>query len=217
MIQKFYAYKNIIKYDSAIRDRIDIIKLILNIFTIPFLHKEEMVLGVCIVFQNDENTNRVFIYENESKQVQSFHVPFILKDDEIRLENSLFPDSISCEDISLLKTFFNSYTEFESCFDNFMEDFLEIFEANDELKYKENNYWNLILYLLSFEPGYFRYDNDIVGFKEDFPKLHPIQHLDLYYNNRGTFKIGLHKEYNTDNLIDLTDRNTDCKFLDEDN
>lgn len=30
MIQKFYAYKDIIKYDSAIRDRIDIIKLILN-------------------------------------------------------------------------------------------------------------------------------------------------------------------------------------------
>lgn len=216
MIQKFYAYKDIIKYDSAIRDRIDIIKLILNIFTIPFLHEEKIELGVCIVFQNDENTNRVFIYENENKQVQSFHVPFILKDDQIKLENSIFPYSISSEDISLLKTFFNSYKEFESCFDKFMEDFLEIFEANDELKHKENSYWNLILYLLSFEPGYFRYDNDITGFDENFPKIHPIQHLDLYYNNRGTFKIGLHKEYNTENLINLTDHNTECKFLEND-
>lgn len=217
MIQVFYAYKNIIKYDSAIRDRIDIIRLLLNIFTIPFLHKEKIESGVCIVFQNDENTNRIFIYENESKQIQSFHVPFILKDNEIKLEKSFFPGSISSEDISLLKTFFNSYTEFESSFDKFMGNFWEIFEATEELKLKENNYWNLILYLLSFEPGYFRYDNDIEGFKKEFPKRHPIQHLDFYYNNRGTFKIGLYKEYKTENLIDLTAQNTDCKFLDENN
>lgn len=216
MIQVFYAYKNIIKYDSAIRDRIDIIRLLLNIFTIPFLHKEKIESGVCIVFLNDENTNRIFIYENESKQIQSFHVPFILKDNEIKLEKSFFPGSISSEDISLLKTFFNSYTEFESSFDKFMGNFWEIFEATEELKLKENNYWNLILYLLSFEPGYFRYDNDSTGFNENFPKIHPIQHLDLYYNNRGTFKIGLHKEYNTENLIDLTDHNTECKFLEND-
>ena len=58
--------------------------------------------------------------------------------------------------------------------------------------------------------------NDIVGFKKEFPKRHPIQHLDFYYNNRGTFKIGLYKEYKTENLIDLTAQNTDCKFLEND-
>ena len=50
----------------------------------------------------------------------------------------------------------------------------------------------------------------------NFPKIHPIQHLDLYYNNRGTLKIGLHKEYNTENLINLTNHNTECKFLEND-
>ena len=63
------------------------------------LDEEKIELGVCIVFQNDENTNRVFIYENESKQVQSFHVPFILKDDEIeeqRLEAFFKGDIIEC-------------------------------------------------------------------------------------------------------------------------
>lgn len=65
----------------------------------------------------------------------------------------------------------------------------------------ENMYWNTIYDLLSFEPGYIRYDID---FSERIdPEYHPAHHLDINYNNASTIKIGLPKEINFDEFIKI--------------
>lgn len=52
----------------------------------------------------------------------------------------------------------------------------------------EAEIWSVIQKLLTFEPGYLRYDYDLENFKD---KVHPLHHLDVNYSEIGTFKLGL--------------------------
>ncbi|WP_144034144.1 hypothetical protein [Sporomusa silvacetica] len=55
-----------------------------------------------------------------------------------------------------------------------------------------------------------QYDYDVE--RED-GKKHPLNHLNIYYTGKNTFKVGLPQEINNGQIIDLLNLNTECKFL----
>jgi hypothetical protein len=70
--------------------------------------------------------------------------------------------------------------------------------------------WGLFRELLLFEDGYVRYDHDE---ERADGRRHPLHHLDVFYSNGSTFKLGLHSGIDCSDLEDLLDVGTDCRFI----
>lgn len=93
-------------------------------------------------------------------------------------------------------------------------DFVDpIFEFESE----QEDFWVFLRELILFEDGYIRYDKDIKGNLQakvnGNEHRHPVNHYDLYYSNKASFKIGLENEIVMKDFIDLLDIKTDCKYL----
>lgn len=209
----FYARKKLINF-KAIREKIDIINLILNIYTISNLKETQSLEEITINIINENWGNRIIIYEDLTQQIQSFHTPFILKkvgdNYIIKLEKGFFLDPIDDLVISFLKTIFNNFDNSYCDFNQFFDDFLLNYDAMISDKMKENMYWNLVLYILSFEPGYFRYDFDET---HENGLIHPVNHFDINYDSMGTYKLGLSNRISIDYIQQLIDETQPCKFL----
>ena len=65
--------------------------------------------------------------------------------------------------------------------------------------------------LLVFDPGYVRYDIDFSDRLD--PLNHPAHHLDINYDNASTYKLGLSKEIDFDEFINILNINKKCYFL----
>lgn len=206
---EFYAFKNVIKFTHSIRTRKDIIELILNIITKENLHIPKNKEDISIIFYVDKML-RVFIYENIDK-IHSFSIPFLIKENnfEIGKEEKKFVFfnknyiKITDEAISFLKAVFLKINidrpKFTDRIEYIFYEMLEEYNINDvELI---NNYFELIIDLLSFEPAYVRYDHDITNIKQN----HPEYHLDFNYSQGATFKIGLQKNLSIQEFIDVLD------------
>ena len=79
------------------------------------------------------------------------------------------------------------------------------------------DFWYILRYLMTYELGYIRYDDDIDGFKEaakkGVPKQHPRYHYDVNYSQQAAFKIGLDKKITPDKFIQLLDDTLERKSL----
>ena len=68
-----------------------------------------------------------------------------------------------------------------------------------------------------FEDGYVRFDNDPEEYNraknEGREHTHPENHIDVFYNNGNTFKLGLKRKSTPDEFIDYFNSKTDCKYL----
>ena len=169
--------------------------------TVPTQHK--------IIIQKDK-MNRIF-FVGELK-IYSITFPFnVLYDDhntEINYKNLIDINSYTISNlINIIK---NPIIESENCLD-FIEPILE-FEQQEQI-----NYWTILKDLLFLEDGYIRYDKDENGFKaaqnKNQPHGHPLHHLDIFYTNQATFKLGSKKQLFDTDLIDTLDRNTNCKYI----
>ena len=70
--------------------------------------------------------------------------------------------------------------------------------------------WPLLRELLMHEDGYIRYDHDPL---HENHRLHPLNHLDVFYSSAATFKLGMSNRIAKEALVDLLKRETDCAFL----
>lgn len=192
---QFSTYKEIIHFNSGIRNRIDIINLLLGILDINSLRTFEQG-NLKILFLQENKISRVFVYESE-KSIHSFHFPFSISGTKgnymVTEKEAFLPENVDNVIISFFKSIFNSRQDYET--DIFNKDFLNFFDFFYEayrnfFEHEEvnlNMIWNLYLKLLSFEPGYIRYDHDEVHVSN----VHPLDHFDLNYSKNASFKIGL--------------------------
>jgi hypothetical protein len=157
-----------------------------------------------------EKMNRIF-FIGENK-MYSIIFPFNLQIENSTLslnyKNLIEIDSLTISNlIILLKSpLINS----DNCFD-FIEPVTELED------YYKQNYWPIFKDLLIQEDGYVRYDKDEIGFleakKNEKELKHPLYHLDIFYSNGVSFKIGLNNSINGNELIDTLNLNSNCKFL----
>lgn len=70
--------------------------------------------------------------------------------------------------------------------------------------------WLLFLDLLLADDGYLRIDHDPENEDGD---LHPLDHIDVFYSQRSTFKVGLDRKHTVNEFVDILDIKTDCRYL----
>lgn len=77
------------------------------------------------------------------------------------------------------------------------EDLLYDFNIPEEM---ESDLWSVIKTLITFEPGYIRYDYDIDNYEE---YVHPLHHIDVNYSDIGTFKLGFNNNIKIEDRLKL--------------
>ena len=195
------------RFFSPIKNKVQLIELLMNSVKYMLLHqkvKEERVCGE-IVLIVDKMSRLFFIKEDK---IFSIVFPFTAKYEDafyFSFKNKLNIDGrLTSEIISLIKN-----EEFvSSCCFEFAGPISDYQEEND------NNYWDLIRELLLMEDGYLRYDYDKKNYDlHGQSDIHPLNHYDLFYSSNATFKIGLNKAIKSEDIIDLLNTKTICKFI----
>lgn len=192
--------------DEAFRNKYEIIKLCLNFLKVAqysggdFREDENCVLVV-------DKMSRLFIRYGES--IHTIHFPFttIMCDDKaVFYLNEI---EINSKTITILQDFF-SRCDAISEMDDFYEIYLQITNEYELSQCEEKDTWEMIKTLVLFEPGYLRYDRDFSDSMNEY--RHPPYHIDFYYSNTATFKIGLYKDITLEELELIIDKEQNCWF-----
>jgi len=60
------------------------------------------------------------------------------------------------------------------------------------------------------ECGYVRYDYDEL--RQD-PKMHPLNHLDIFYSQSAAWKVGLKEKISLSDFVGSINSNTECQYI----
>lgn len=199
---------------NSIRNKKDTILLLLETIEKLLVYSEEIKEFSDFEVVKTEEDLRIVIYINKMKRlfyctknkVQSLCFPFTIVLNENSVEFLHEKILLDYSKISILKGVFKRSS------------MTTITELNDELL--NDDYYNslcknekeiikqVLLFLTIFEDGYLRFDfHDTENFNEDF---HPLHHIDLYYTNSNTFKLGLEKEMSLKKNIKIIDITEKC-------
>jgi hypothetical protein len=192
------------RFFTAIRTKNDIIPLWMHAIKIATSYIEpeaDQIAATMTLIVN--KMSRLFITTND--KFFSINFPFFVQKIDTDFSVSTYNHSeinsiISSEIISLTQT--NLILESESI-DGFIESLLE---SNEDIE----NIWIILRDLMLCEDGYIRYDYDPIRANG---KIHPLNHLDIFYSQSTTFKIGLNNRISLEHLEDILDIKTDCLFL----
>lgn len=144
-------------------------------------------------------------------KIFTFQFPFIIRNHENTIKLSYHDINIDSIMTSFLLSIFLDDTILEKSLIDIIGQVSDELNHN-EWKLDENECCELIKYLILFESGYLRYDED---FERNNGLIHPENHIDLYYSSNNNIKIGLGHSINEEWFIDLANIKTKCKFLKE--
>jgi len=169
---------------------------------------------------DDESVGKIILYVDKmsrlffinKKKYFSIVFPFLISEQDDKLSFS-FQNEIEVTSrliskvISIIKC-----DEFkEKCSLDFVAPICDFEDECDE------NFWIFLRELLLMEDGYIRYDYDEKSYNEAVEKgeehKHPLNHYDLFYSNKATFKLGLNTEILDSDFIDLVNIRTNCQYL----
>ncbi len=162
-------------------------------------NEEEMRIVVCI-----DKMKRLF-YCTKNK-VQTFCFPFNIIASDNRIEFYYNNSEIDLTKISILIGVFSNSPMNNSL--NLVESLLSEECYNKYSKEEQNLLEELVLFLSIFEDGYLRFDfKDEENFDEE---THPKDHIDFFYTNSNTFKLGINSEISLKEIIEIIDINQKC-------
>lgn len=190
---------------SPIRSKKQIIDLLMRTIKLFLINqsidppkvKGEVVLVV-------SKMSRLFYFSD--KKYFSINCPFFVQDDVAGV-------SFWCSDLEVENRITSSVmgllAEGGSFDANNIYDFMDPIAALEE---GQKNFWELYMRLLTFDDGYIRYDDDE---KNENGQKHPKNHYDIFHSQQSTFKVGLNREIDREELIDLVNIETSCHFLEQ--
>jgi len=193
--------------EGRIKDKYKIIEILLEACRY-MLYNEKIPIARSpykMILSIEKMSRLIFVSENK---LYSIYFPFNLtySESELTMNYKNYLD-IDSQNISILLSILKSpYLNSENCLD-FIDPIVNL----------DQSFWITLRDLLITEDGYIRYDKDEIRFKEAQTKKeehrHPLNHIDIFYSNQVTLKLGLSVEYVEDDLIDLMNINTNCKYL----
>lgn len=200
-----------IDYNSSIRNKRDIIALLINIVRFLNFNKPQKLENLTIQNKDDQilliihidKMSRVFIVEKN--KIHTFQFPFIisLSNDSFKIKfNNIEVDSYVLSLLSRVFYEFDDHKSLEDMLDSYWEAISDLQVEDADAKVIEK----LIIFLLVFETGYLRLDYDNIRCSP----IHPLNHFDFYYTSNNTFKIGLNKHLNHQEFIQLLDVSNKC-------
>lgn len=177
-------------------------------FTLINTYSKDETLPATLLIQVDK-MSRIFFQVDDNKCL-SIHFPFLVKEDgdnfiKIYAKNGREIDQKISSD--LLSIFRNDEDNPGAIINE--EEYFEIITSEFE---GDAGVLEVVRELLSYESGYIRYDHDPTRADK---KLHPLNHLDVFYSSNTTFKLGLEQKLNLTDFVDVLDLRTDCLFLDK--
>ena len=201
--------------NELIKSKIQIIKILLEFVRGILLYRktiEERDIKSPYVKLIIDKKSRIFFFDE--KKYYTIHFPFNCLIQEGSLEityqgyRNIIP--IKSEIISKVMEILND-EQFNSV------SALDFIEPIDKMESEIDYIWELLKGLLMFEDGYVRFDNDSEEYNraknEGREHTHPENHIDVFYNNGNTFKLGLKRKSTPDEFIDYFDSKKDCKYL----
>ncbi|EJQ43590.1 hypothetical protein IEQ_04918 [Bacillus cereus BAG6X1-2] len=205
---KFFISHNLFaQANKAIRQKSDIINLLLAALPEIMLEgkSSDNKLGHCEVWIGKMSRIVFTLQESESNQIYkkfSFSFPFQLEkqSDPERITTWIIKDNggmeINSQLVSALQSLsrdrwfdedISNSDEALIFYDNILQ---EIKNIGLDVSINDTMVWQLIRKLFLFEPGYLRYDFDNHEDRCD-EIYHPLHHLDIFFSNKTTFKLGL--------------------------
>ena len=189
---------------SAFRERKNIIVFWMQVVKTMISYvepKTEQVNGKMVVFT--DKMHRIVVQSDTKTFTTS--LPFAVKivDESYccTLKSGIELDSkLTSEIISAL----SATASFSNCeVLGFADDVMGISDDPDTL-------WVALSELINADDGYVRFDHDP---DRENGRLHPLNHLDIFFSQSATFKLGLSDKLNADALSDLLNIKTDCHYL----
>ena len=193
--------------EERIKDKYKILEILLEACRY-ILHNEKVATARSpykIILNKEKMSRLIFVGKNKIYSITfPFNINYSNSEITINYKNRLDIDSQNIS--TLLSILKSSAMDSENCLD-FIDPFVNF----------EQSLWTTLRDLLISEDGYIRYDKDENGFREAQAKKvehrHPLHHIDIFYTNQVTLKLGLYEEYVDTDLIDMMNTNTNCKYL----
>lgn len=196
---------------SSIRSRFDVINALFSLVgyaNIKELSCMSCEVSIADVYIHIDKMSRFFW--KYDKSIHSAHFPFVLKESEGMLEVRYDNRVIDSKIVAVMKSLFckgeKVVYDLECMFDYFYENMNSYSISNYDMDF----YWQLFVYLITFETGYVRYDYDEE--RMDIQK-HPLYHLDIFFSNKNTFKIGGGKNLNLEEFRKILDIQEICSQI----
>lgn len=186
---------------SPIREKRDVILLLMKTVKlinspIPIDPKRKAGQIILII----SKMSRLFFVSDV--KIFSIRFPFFVRENEVELSiSSKYIENIDSKVTSDIISIFSSSELFE---------FSDIIDFADYISDEDNRIWDLVRDLLLFEDGYIRFDHDS---KNANGEIHPLNHFDVFYTDQCSFKVGTHKKLSVEDMIDVLDRETPCRYL----
>ncbi|WP_419307662.1 hypothetical protein J8402_01810 [Chromohalobacter israelensis] len=89
---------------------------------------------------------------------------------------------------------------------------IELLDSLEQTSEDPDTLWEVLGELIQEDDGYVRLDHDPERENGD---IHPLNHLDIFYSQSATFKLGLKSKYGIDDFFDILDINSNCSFLEK--
>lgn len=199
---------------NSIRNKKDIILLLLETIRELLISSKKIREFTDFEVIKNEDDLKIVIYIDKMKRifyctqnkVQSLSFPFHVIIEGEKVEFYYNDTQFDYMMISVLMSVFK-----ESPMDNSLE-LVEILLDHDLYKNssieEKNLLEKLVLFLSIFEDGYLRFDFcDEVNYDDN---LHPLHHIDFYYTNCNTFKLGIGSEMSLKQSIEIIDITQKC-------
>lgn len=193
------------KFFFSIREKKDVILLLIE--TIKFIKaspsiSEDTGAKITIIISK---MSRIFYILND--KYFSIIFPFKLEVNETEYRFFLKSGTeLTYEFLSKITELIKNEVFFKT-FNDFID---EIFDKSNTFPNLEEEIWDFIKEICFLEYGYLRYDYDP---EHENGNFHPLNHLDINYSNRTTFKLGLSKEIATQEFIEILDNTLERKFI----
>ncbi|WP_448164008.1 hypothetical protein [Bacillus thuringiensis] len=234
-IEFFISHNLFALANNAIREKSDIINLLLAALPEVALENKshDNNLGCCEVWVGKMSRIVFTLKKEESDRIYkkfSFSFPFQIEKqlEKETIKTWIIKDSNGIEINSQLISILQSLSQ-DNWFDEeistsdealiFYDNILqEIKNIGLDLTISDTTVWHLIRKLFLFEPGYLRYDFDDNEERCD-PIYHPLHHLDVFFSNKTTFKLGLaddvieKKEWLSVGFERLLNSEAPCQYL----
>lgn len=215
---KAYGFKissKAIGYNFCIRNKIGIIKLLVEIMRFLFITRPVALSTGCPQLEEGtiyliiyiDKMSRIFI--SEENKIHSFFFPFTLREDENRYSVYFNDWELSSGSCSILSAAFRDICDSQPL-ETILEQYWDTVGDFNLLPNEVQLHSSLITYLLTFEPGYLRFDHDFV---QALPGIHPLDHIDFNYTNKIEFKVGVESRLDHQQLINILDLNRPCFSL----
>ena len=189
---------------SSFREKKDIINLWMSVIKLVLSYSKPSdcdVAGVLIL--HVDKMSRIFISSEEKSFSTSFPFSIYEKDSLLEFGATSCPvvdNKVTSDIISLINA--NNIL----CSRNVVEFADPLMDISGD----PDMIWELFRDLMLCDDGYIRIDHDP---DNENGKIHPLDHIDIFYSQSATFKIGLLERPDLTGFHDILNYRTDCHFL----